>query len=393
MKKLNVDQQLEIIKRGAAEIVSEGELLKKLEASIKDKRPLVIKAGFDPTAPDLHLGHTVLLRKLRQFQDLGHKVFFLIGDFTGRIGDPTGRSEIRKQLNREEVLVNAATYKRQVAKILDPDKVKIVFNSAWFERMPVLEMLRLTTHATVAQMLARADFKNRISQNQDISLLEFLYPLLQGYDSVQLKADVELGGTDQVFNLLFGREIQKDFGQEPQVIITMPLLEGTDGVQKMSKSYGNYIGIAESAKEIFGKIMSISDTLMMKYYTLLTDEDLALVKAMHPKEAKVKLAKIIVSDYHSVKAAEAAALEFQRVFGQKDTPDDAPVYRLSSPKTILEILLEARLVASKNEGRRLIQQGGVNLDGVGIAVEDALIDKAGILKVGKRRFLKIVKNE
>jgi tyrosyl-tRNA synthetase len=392
MKKLSVEEQLEVIRRGAAEIVSEGELRKKLEVSIKEKRPLAIKAGFDPTAPDLHLGHTVLLRKLRQFQDLGHRVFFLIGDFTGRIGDPTGRSEIRKQLSREEVLANAATYKRQVAKILDTDKIKVVFNSAWFERMSVLEMLRLATHGTVAQMLARADFKTRFSQNQDISLLEFLYPLLQGYDSVELKADVELGGTDQIFNLLCGRDIQKDYGQEPQVVITMPLLEGTDGVQKMSKSYGNYVGITETAKEMFGKIMSVSDDLMMKYYTLLTDEDLGPVKAMHPKEAKVKLAKIIASQYHSAKDAESAALEFERVFGQKDTPDDAPQYSLVSPKTILDLLLETGLVATKNEGRRLIQQGGVTLDGNRIDAEGALIDTAGVLKAGKRRFLKIVKS-
>ena len=384
-------EQLEIIKRGAVEIVSENELRKKLEESIKNKRPLNIKAGFDPTAPDLHLGHTVLLRKLCQFQDLGHKVFFLIGDFTGCIGDPTGRTEIRKQLTKEEVLKNAATYKKQVSKILDIEKIEVVFNSHWFEKMSILDILRLTTHATVAQMLARADFKKRMSQEQDISLLEFMYPLLQGYDSVELKADVELGGTDQIFNLLFGREIQKDFGQEPQTVITMPLLEGTDGVQKMSKSYSNFVGINEPAKDMVGKIMSVSDELMLKYYTLLTDEDLEAVKKMHPKQAKLNLAKIIVSQYHSQNEAEEAALEFERVFAQKQNPQDMPVYKLAQDKTILEILIENGLVDSKNEARRLIQQGGVSLDELRIDKEDTIIAKPGILKVGKRRFLKLVK--
>jgi len=384
-------EQLEIIKRGAVEIVSENELRKKLEESIKNKRPLNIKAGFDPTAPDLHLGHTVLLRKLRQFQDLGHKVFFLIGDFTGRIGDPTGRTEIRKQLTKEEVLKNAATYKKQVSKILDIEKIEVVFNSHWFEKMSILDLLRLTTHATVAQMLTRADFKKRMSQEQDITLLEFMYPLLQGYDSVELKADVELGGTDQIFNLLFGREIQKDFGQESQIVITMPLLEGTDGVQKMSKSYSNFVGINEPAKDMVGKIMSVSDELMLKYYTLLTDENLEAVKKMHPKQAKLNLGKIIASQYHSQNEAEEAVLEFERVFAQKQNPQDMQVYKLAQDKTILEILIENGLVDSKNEARRLIQQGGVSLDELRIDKEDTIIAKPGILKVGKRRFLKLVK--
>ena len=248
MKKLPIEKQLEIIKRGAVEIISEDELVKKLQ----ELRPLIIKAGFDPTAPDIHLGHTVVLRKLRQFQELGHQVIFLIGDFTARIGDPSGRSEVRKQLTTQEVLENAATYKKQVSGVLDADKMKIVFNSEWFEKMSVLDILQLTTHATVAQTLARADFKKRMAKNEDISLLEFMYPLLQGYDSVKLQADIELGGTDQIFNLLVGRDIQKDFGLTQQVVITMPLLEGTDGVQKMSKSYGNYIGITEPPLEMFG---------------------------------------------------------------------------------------------------------------------------------------------
>jgi tyrosyl-tRNA synthetase len=392
MLEKNIDTQLEIIKRGAVEIVSEEELRKKLQESIAHDKPLVIKAGFDPTAPDLHLGHTVLLRKLRQFQDLGHRVYFLIGDFTGRIGDPTGRSEVRKQLTQEEVAENAATYRKQVSRILDIDRIKIVFNSEWFEQMSVVELLRLTTHATVSQMLARADFKKRMSQQQDISLLEFMYPILQGFDSVKLQADVELGGTDQIFNLLFGREMQKDFGQPPQVVITMPLLEGTDGVQKMSKSYGNYIGIDEPGGEMLGKIMSISDELMLKYYTLLTDDDLQAVKAMHPKEAKLKLAELIVSQYHGPEAASAARSEFERVFSQKELPEELPEYTLDPAKnTIIEILLDSGIAASRNEARRLIQQGGVTLDGVRIDQESRAIDTEGILKVGKRRFLKLSK--
>lgn len=389
---MNIEKQLEIVRRGAVEIISEDELRKKLEESIKTKKPLKIKAGFDPTAPDLHLGHTVLLRKLRQFQDLGHEVFFLIGDFTARIGDPSGRSELRKQLTKEEAEKNALTYKKQVAKILDSDKLKVVFNSEWFDRMSVSEILRLTTHATVSQMLARADFKKRLSQNQDISLLEFMYPILQGYDSVKLEADIELGGTDQIFNLLVGRDIQKDFTQPQQVVITMPLLEGIDGAQKMSKSYGNYVGINESPDEMFGKIMSVSDDLMWKYYELLTDEDLGVVRKLHPKEAKLRLAENIISQYHSKEKAKAAGLEFERVFAHKEIPEDIPTYKISPHKnTILDILIEAKIVSSKNEARRLIAQGGVYLDGVRIDREDAVIDKEGVIKAGKRRFLKLIK--
>jgi len=387
MKKTDTDKQLEIIKRGAVEIISEQELKKKLERN----KPLKIKAGFDPTAPDIHLGHTVLLRKLRQFQDLGHEVYFLIGDFTGQIGDPSGRSETRSQLSKEEVMRNAATYKKQVSKILDIDKLKIVFNSAWFEKMSVVEILKLTSHTTVSQVLARADFKKRITHNEDISLLEFMYPLLQGYDSVMLEADIELGGTDQIFNLLMGRDMQKDFGQEQQVVITMPLLEGTDGVQKMSKSYGNYIGINDSAQEMFGKIMSISDELMHKYYELLTDEDLSQIKNMHPKEAKVGLAKIIIAQYHSRKDAEEQAGEFERVFTQGKAPSDMQVYRIKGGKKLIDIIIESGLAASKNEVRRLIAGGGICLDGQRLDKEDVLIDKSGILKVGKRRFLKLEK--
>jgi tyrosyl-tRNA synthetase len=383
-------EQLDILKRGTVEIYQEGELVKKLEESLKSGKPLIVKCGFDPTAPDLHLGHTVLLRKLRQFQDLGHTVVFLIGDFTGRIGDPTGRSAVRKQLTPEEVLKNAETYKKQVSKVLDIDRIKVVFNSSWFEKMSVAQFLGLTAHSTVSQMLARSDFKKRYTSGDDISLLEFMYPILQGYDSVELRADVELGGTDQIFNLLFGRELQQDFGQAPQVVITMPLLEGTDGVQKMSKSYANYIGINEPASSMFGKVMSIPDALMYKYFELLTDEDLAGVQAMHPKEAKMLLGRLIVSQYHGEDAGREAAEEFQRVFSQKELPADMPEFSLGGNKVpVMDILLSTGMAPTKNEARRLISQGAVTLNDERISGDSAVIGHAGVLKVGKRRFLKI----
>ncbi len=389
---MDIDKQLEIIKRGAVEIISEEELKKKLSASIKTKRPLKIKAGFDPTAPDLHLGHTVLLRKLRQFQALGHKVYFLIGDLTGQIGDPTGRSEKRKQLTREEVLKNAESYKRQVSKILNTEdkSLEIRFNSEWLKKIDIFGLLSLTTHSSVAQMLAREDFKKRYVNGEDISILEFMYPLIQGYDSVELKADVELGGTDQKFNLLMGREIQKDYGQPQQVVLTMPLLEGTDGIQKMSKSYGNYIGINEPAKDMFGKIMSISDELMLKYYELLTDEDLNSVRQMHPKEAKVNLAKIIITQYHSAQAAQKEAEEFTRVFSQKEIPEDMPEYKTDGKKNIVVILTETKLAASGNEARRLIKQGAVSFNNIKVDQEGFILKEAGVLKAGSRRFLRII---
>lgn len=387
---MDIDKQLEIIKRGAVEIISEEELKLKLEQSKKEKRPLKVKAGFDPTAPDIHLGHTVLLRKLKAFQDLGHTVIFLIGDFTARIGDPSGRSEIRKQLTKDEVLENAATYKKQISKILDTDKIQIVFNSEWFEKMSVLDILKLTTHATVAQMIARADFKKRLSKSEDISLLEFMYPLLQGYDSVKLEADLELGGTDQIFNLLVGRDIQKDFGQMPQVIITTPLLEGTDGVQKMSKSYGNYIGINEPPKDMFGKIMSISDGLMLKFYEVLTDEDLGKVKKIHPKVAKLQLGELIVSQYHCAEAAKQARAEFEKVFSQKKIPQDLPEYKLKNKENIIAILINSGLVKSGNEARQLIKEGAVFFEDTKINSIDFTPEQSGTLKVGTRRFLKLI---
>jgi len=389
-KYMDIEKQLAIIKRGAIEIISEEELLKKLAQSVKTKRPLKIKAGFDPTAPDLHLGHTVLLRKLRQFQDLGHEVYFLIGDFTGRIGDPSGRSEIRKQLTKQQVAKNARTYKKQVAKVLDIRKIKIVFNSRWFDRMRGLEFGKLLTHYTANKLLDREDFTQRRNDKKPIFMSEFIYPVLQGYDSVMLKADVEIGGTDQIYNLLVGRDLQVDFHQPQQVVLTMPLLEGTDGVKKMSKSYGNYIGINEPVKEMFGKIMSISDTLMFKYYELLTDEDLTKIKQMHPRDAKINLAKIIITQYHSTQAAEKEAEEFTRVFSQKEIPQDMPKFKTDGKKNILCILTESKLVASGNEARRLIKQGAVSFNNVKIQKDDFIPLESGILKAGSRRFLKVV---
>ena len=387
-----LDRQLQIIKRGAVDIISEEELRNKLNKSIQNKQPLKIKAGFDPTAPDLHLGHTVLLRKLRAFQKLGHEVYFLIGDFTARIGDPTGRSVLRKQLTSEEVLQYAQTYKEQICKILDITKLKIVFNSDWFDKMASMDIFRLTAHTTVSQMLARADFKKRYSSGEDISLLEFMYPILQGYDSVKLEADIELGGTDQIFNLLVGRELQKDFNQESQVVITMPLLEGLDGVQKMSKSYNNYVGINELPQEMFGKIMSLSDNMMMKYYELLTDSDLEEIKSLHPKEAKMRLAEEIISEFHNREASIAAREGFEKVFSRKELPEDMQEYKLTQDKTnIVDLIINSSLAESRNEARRLIKQGGVYLDTQRIDDENFCVESSGVLKVGKRRFLRIIR--
>lgn len=388
---IDVTKQLELIKRGAVEVILEEELKKRLEESAKTKKPLIVKAGFDPTAPDIHLGHTVLLRKMRQFQDLGHKAIFLIGDFTGRIGDPSGKSELRKQLSPQVIAKNAQTYKKQISKILDMRKLQVVFNSKWFDKMKGLEFGKLLTHYTATRMLERDDFSLRIKERKPLYMSEFIYPILQGYDSVVLSADIELGGTDQKFNLLVGRDLQKDFGQAPQVVITMPLLEGTDGVQKMSKSYGNYIGINETPNEMLGKIMSISDELMFKYYELLTDEDLGKVKTMHPKEAKLGLAEIIVRQYHSQKDAHDARLAFERVFSQKELPKDLPEYKTDGKQNIVSVLLDSGLVKSGNEARRLIKQGAVLFSNQKIKDENYIIDKEGILKAGSRRFLKVLK--
>ncbi len=372
------------IERGTTEIIGREDLLKKLG----EGRPLVIKAGFDPTAPDIHLGHAVLLRKLKQFQDLGHKIFFLIGDFTAQVGDPTGRNELRKKMTPEDVAQNAITYKAQVFKILDPRKTEVVFNSHWLNKLTPQDVLELSARSTVAQMLARADFKKRFETGKEISVLEFIYPLLQGYDSVHLKADVELGGNDQKFNLLMGRQLQEGYGQRPQAVVMTPLLEGTDGAQKMSKSLANYIGINEAPADIFGKVMSISDELMLRYYELLTEIDLAAVKAMHPKEAKMQLAQSIVDMFNPTGEGQKAREGFERTFSQHKIPDDIPEVKVLSGQKLLDILSVTKIIASKNEGRRLLKEGAISHEGTTISDED-WAPAAGVLKVGKRRFLRL----
>jgi len=401
----SVAEQMSIIRRGAVEILVDSELEEKLALAARERRPLRIKAGFDPTAPDLHLGHTVLIQKLKQFQELGHEVNFLIGDFTGMIGDPTGKSETRKQLTREEVLANAETYKEQVFKILDQARTKVVFNSTWMGPMSAAELIALASRYTVARMLERDDFQKRFSGQQPIAVHEFLYPLVQGWDSVALEADVELGGTDQKFNLLVGRELQRQVGQRPQTVLTMPLLEGLDGVNKMSKSLGNYVGISEAPKEIYGKLMSISDPLMVRYYELLSDADLAALEKVqrgvagaadgwHPMDAKRALAREMVARYHGQDAAVKAEHDFLHQFRQRELPEDLPVVRLAMNGTvwICRLLGEAGLVESNGEARRLIQQGGVKLDGVKLTDADYEVEAVGelIVQAGKRRFARII---
>jgi tyrosyl-tRNA synthetase len=400
---MTVSEQLAIIKRGTVEILVEKELQEKLEKSSSTGVPLKIKAGFDPTAPDLHLGHTVLLHKMRQFQQLGHEIFFLIGDFTGMIGDPTGKSETRKPLTREDVLKNAGTYKEQVFKILDPEKTRVVFNSEWLAALNASDMIGLASKYTMARMMEREDFSNRFANQLPISIHEFLYPLIQGYDSVALKADVELGGTDQKFNLLVGRELQREWGQVPQTVITMPLLEGLDGVNKMSKSLGNYIGINEPADEIFGKIMSVSDDLMIRYYELLSDMPLNELESLrsrvkngsiHPMEAKKQLGREMVARYHGATAAAQAEENFVRRFRDNQTPDDMPEIVLAADegKTLLcKVLAQSDLVKSNSEGRRAVQQGGVKVNGEKVSDENLEIACSGeyIIQVGKRRFAKV----
>jgi len=392
-----VDTQIAYIKRGCAELIDEAELRKKLARNT----PLRVKVGFDPTAPDLHLGHTVVMHKMRHFQELGHTIIFLIGDFTGLIGDPTGRNETRPPLSQEQILANAATYKRQVFKILDPAKTLVEFNSRWLGAMNFADVIRLASRYTVARIMERDDFSRRFTANLPISIHELLYPLCQGYDSVALKADVEMGGTDQKFNLLVGRALQLQYDMEPQCILTMPLLEGLDGVRKMSKSYGNYIGIDEPPAEIFGKVMSVSDTLMWRYYELLSAkslDEIAALKAdveqgrLHPKAAKEELAVEVVSRYHNEKSAHESRQGFNAVFGGGAIPDDIPVHscqngEASTPPVFLEA---AGLVKSRSEARRLIKEGALNIDSV--RCEDAqtpLMPGTYIVKFGKKRFLKL----
>ncbi len=401
---LKPDQQMEIISRGVEEILVQDDFVKQLEKSYDKNIPLKIKAGFDPTAPDIHVGHTVLIEKMRHFQELGHEVIFLIGDFTGLIGDPSGKNETRPPLTPDDVARNAATYKDQIFKILDPEKTRVVFNSTWMNKMQAADFIRLTSHYTVARMLEREDFKKRYTMQTPISIHEFMYPLVQGYDSVALEADVELGGTDQKFNLLVGRELQKEYGQRPQNVIMLPLLEGLDGVKKMSKSLGNYIGISEPPQEIFGKIMSVSDELMIRYYELLShisgDEFLSLKKglksgAFHPRQAKEDLAIELVTRYAGEAGAKQAKEHFEQVFRKKGLPDEIQVKEFSwagdETVPIASLLKSTGLCPSTSEARRLIKQGGVRLDSEKLA-DDTLRLKRGeyLLQVGKRRFLKVI---
>ncbi len=382
------------LKRGVDEILSEADLIEKL----KENRPLRVKLGADPTAPDIHLGHTVVLNKLRQFQQFGHEVIFLIGDFTGMVGDPSGKNTTRPPLSRDDVLRNAETYKQQIYKILDPQKTRIVFNSSWLGELGTEGMIRLTSNYTVARMLERDDFKKRFSNNQPIAIHEFIYPLLQGYDSVALDADIELGGTDQKFNLLVGRELQKSAGQKPQVAITLPLLVGLDGEKKMSKSLGNYIGVAESPTEMFGKVMSISDELMWDWYDLLSFRPLTEIAQLkqevengrNPRDIKVLLAKEIIARFHSEADAEAAEQEFINRFQKGAMPEEMPELTFEGEMGLANLLKEAGLVASTSEANRMVQQGGVKIDGE--KVEDAkLVIKAStaVYQVGKRKFARV----
>ncbi|WP_022851921.1 tyrosine--tRNA ligase [Limisalsivibrio acetivorans] len=396
---LSVEEQMQHIRRGSEEIISEEELAGKIKKSIETNTPLRIKAGFDPTAPDLHLGHTVLIQKLKHFQELGHQVVFLIGDFTGMIGDPSGKSETRKALTKEEVLVNAETYKEQVFKILDPEKTEVAFNSHWMEKMTSSDMIKLASSYTVARMLERDDFSKRYNENRPISIHEFMYPLVQGYDSVALRSDVELGGTDQKFNLLVGRDLQRQDGQAAQCALTMPILEGLDGVQKMSKSLGNYVGINESPADMFGKLMSISDELMFRYYLLLSDRSLGELEGMkkgvedgslHPMEAKKQLAVEIVSRFWGDKAGKEARDGFENVFSKKGLPDDMQEIKAEG-RTLLELIRALNFAPSNGEARRTAKQGGVSLDGEKVEDLEQTIDKGEtILKVGKRKFAKII---
>ena len=394
----DLQDALEVIKRGCDELLVEAELVEKL----KTGKPLRVKAGFDPTAPDLHLGHTVLLNKMRQLQDLGHQAVFLIGDFTGMIGDPTGKNATRPPLSPEQVELNARTYQAQVFKILDPEKTEVEFNSRWMGGMNAADMIKLAATHTVARMLERDDFSKRYQGNQPIAIHEFLYPLIQGYDSVALKADLELGGTDQKFNLLMGRELQKHFGQKPQCILTMPLLEGLDGVNKMSKSLGNYVGITDSATEQFGKLMSVSDELMWRYIELLSFEPLAVIRqwkkdveaGRNPRDIKVMFAQEIITRFHDRLAAEAALADFEARFRQGAIPEDLPEFTFEAPEggvPVTQLLKMAGLVPSTSEAMRSIAGGGVKLDGEKVSDKGLLVAKGAsvVIQVGKRRFARV----
>jgi tyrosyl-tRNA synthetase len=393
---------MDIIKRGVSEIIPEEDLVKKLERSIKTKKPLNIKLGCDPSRPDLHLGHSVVLRKLRQFQDLGHRVILIIGDFTGMIGDPSGKSKTRPSLTLEETHRNGQTYFEQAEKILSKERLSMQYNSDWLNKMSFADVIRLASKYTVARMLERDDFTIRFKAGEPISVHEFLYPLAQAMDSVAIQSDLELGGTDQKFNLLVGRDIQREYGQEPQVILTMPILAGTDGVEKMSKSLDNYIGLSESPKEIYGKTLSIPDTLIYKYFELVTDvskPELTAIKTSlenehtNPRDMKRQLARTLVRMYHSQASADEAEKEFDRIFVQKSIPDNIEEFKRRDALNIISLMTEAKLAASKSEARRLIDQGGVSIDDERVTDPNAMLPEKDefILKVGKRRFLKVIR--
>ncbi|MBS6508272.1 MAG: tyrosine--tRNA ligase [Paraclostridium bifermentans] len=405
---IEINEQLKIIKKGAAEIISEEDIVKKLEKSAKENKPLTIKLGLDPSAPDIHLGHTVVLRKMKAFQDLGHQVVIIIGDATGMIGDPTGKSAVRKQLSHDQVLENARTYQEQIFKILDREKTIVKFNSEWLQTMNFMDVANLASKYTVARMLERDDFKKRFASNQSISIHEFFYPLMQGYDSVAIKADIEMGGTDQKFNILMGRTLQKEYDQEPQIALLMPIIEGTDGVKKMSKSLGNYIGISEAPNDMYGKTMSIPDELIIRYFELVTDEHPDSIDAMksdieqdkvNPRDLKMKLAKEVVKLYHGEEKALEAEQYFKSVFQKKNIPDDIAEMEVSIEESeeglffIPKIVTGLKLSPSTSEARRLLKQGGIKLNGEKVENDKIALQTGDIIQVGKRKFAKIIINK
>ncbi len=400
MSALSAAEQYEILTENAAEVITEDEFKKKLEKSVVENKPLRCKLGIDPSAPDLHLGHAVVLHKLRQFQELGHHIIIILGDFTGMIGDPTGRSEMRRQLSVDEVMANAKTYQEQIFNILDADKTEMVFNSEWLAKLNFADVIKLASTLTVARMMEREDFGKRYQDNVAIGIHEFFYPLMQGYDSIAINADIEFGATEQKFNLLMGRHLQREYGHEPQVAFTMPILVGTDGVQKMSKSLGNYVGITEEPDQIYGKIMSISDDLMPEYYRLATSLSTSEIdtildqinnNSIHPRDAKMRLAREIVSLYHGHSKAEEAEKQFQQVFQKKEMPSEMDAFSFNAPVGIVKVMVESGLAPSKSEARRLIEQNGVKIDGETVGSIDLELTekKEQVIQVGKRRFARV----
>ncbi|MBL4937257.1 tyrosine--tRNA ligase [Clostridium sp. YIM B02515] len=399
---INVEEQIKIITKGAAEVINLEDLEKKLREAQKKNKGLVVKLGLDPSAPDIHLGHAVVLRKMKQIQDLGHKVVIIIGDFTGMIGDPTGKSKTRKQLTSEEVLENAKTYERQIFKILDKDKTELRFNSEWLSKLSFKEVIELASKYTVARMLEREDFKNRFKNQLSIGIHEFFYPLMQGFDSVAINADIELGGTDQRFNVLMGRTLQKDYGKECQIALFMPLLEGIDGLEKMSKSLGNYIGINESSKDIYAKVMQIPDSLIIKYFELITDihpDEINKIKEQlkegaNPRDIKMRLAKEVTALYYGNKEACEAEVHFKSLFQKNEVPEDILEVHISNGDPIIDIIVNSKLVPSKSEARRLVAQGGIKVNGDKISdLTSIVLNNKDIIQVGKRKFFRVVKTE